>query len=439
MNYKIIFFILFTPSILFANDYSQMYSLSELQKLKSKYSEVILDNYHKIIKPCIPKENNNWKKTNNIKFLFPLFLEDAPYPNVFLAVVKEKTIILPVLSIKFLSDVSYLIAWFICNGKNLSPVYDYLSVLRYQDFKAHLIPNPLQAFNLSKEIVIQNEEVSNMGSLSLSTAMMFLINHEIGHIYYQHPIYQEVSAYQAQTNESQADLFSLNIMRCIGEFPSGVIPFFVWVSMFSPNRTDFKSDYEWKEYQKQTSTHPLSGNRLANIKEYMNKYAYDFARYQPNKKLFAQTLQTQTTQLDFVIQKLNNPEMQRFIRIKALSIDKSQYLTNKKYSSDSTQPFNGIYIGYSRQINSANERGLIMNLKRKDNIVDGSYSMGTLPFVFQGSIKNKTLTFQWSSQSSNNSGYGELKLKDSIGNLEGYWGYGYSKDNGGIIFLSKQK
>ena len=112
-----------------------------------------------------------------------------------------------------------------------------------------------------------------------NTAYAFILLHELGHVLYQHRGYSGITTAQARSEESDADLFALDVLQRTATIPMGAILYFQAQADLMPNKGQLiaegkiKSEQDWQDYMKTQMTHPLTANRLQAMAMHMSDNA----------------------------------------------------------------------------------------------------------------------------------------------------------------------
>lgn len=166
----------------------------------------------------------------------------------------DRSIIVPMMSMKFLDELTIAWAWFEENGCQTAYLTSYLSSLL--GFNSIHV-GPMKAFNLSMAVT-KNKRVNSL-SLKLSkSALFFLLAHEAGHIVRNHQAHTKGLKSQAQ--EQAADEYALFAMARIGVMPAGMLQYFMAAYMFEP-LPDLQT-WEYKADVIGELTHPLTSKRV---------------------------------------------------------------------------------------------------------------------------------------------------------------------------------
>ncbi len=315
----VLFLIVLTTS--WAQDLSGLYDGSTLKYWRRKYKPNIRWNFENVVWTALsPQEQLILQE---VSLAFPLVgLYGDPFS--YSANVDRSIINMPVLSIKFLDDLSIAQVWLEENGYGYERVADYIAMLKYKEryeFLGGDYPPPLIAFGIPTD-ALKYGTVDETSQKILKSAVIWIMTHEIGHIHYGHPSYGAVSAAQARRNEAEADRFATEIMRRIGVVPAGLGMFFTAVVIWSHNRGDYATDAEWDEYLR-TTTHPVTSNRLANLADLIELWEEDFVRKEPNRIAALVATRAVVKELRGLAYILSDPRVQMIFRARVEASDPS--------------------------------------------------------------------------------------------------------------------
>jgi hypothetical protein len=250
--------------------------------------------------------------------LADLTLQFPPYaqkdmrnnPMAFYSYGPPPTVVLPLLSLKFLDDLCTAAAWLQVNGYTQETIADYAAMLRYGH--AATYPPPMPALGIPAN-ALSDQTVNQLSLKLLNDIRSFIIMHETGHMLdrdYGPP----ASPAESKSREERADGFALEILRRDGEIPAGMVLYFTVMMHLEPNRGDFASESEWQDYLKDGS-HPLTAERIRKIGQTLNDNAASFARNETDQsagiaRVHAIAIMVQQFATDF-----ENPDQERLIRI----------------------------------------------------------------------------------------------------------------------------
>lgn len=250
------------------------------------------------------------RRLAGVRIEFPR--EDATHPLGFYSNWSTKRVVFPVSSLRFLRDVFSAYAWLSVNKFDLQPVTDYLCMIGYQwpDRLRGVAHTPEEALGVPAHAVTESTVGARFQQL-FGTAIVFVLGHELGHIYHQHPSYDSISPEQARRQEQEADAFALSIAQRMGEAPVGAALYFHILTHLEPFPGDegFRSD-------RANRTHPLSPSRIEAIAANIERNAERFASRSGNARLAV----TIAGDLRTVARVLSDEAAQRTLRQRGLSV-----------------------------------------------------------------------------------------------------------------------
>ena len=212
-------------SIAHAADWSGFYDKKTLTYWGEQMPPGINENLREVVWPKLTQEEK--EKLAGVVVSFPP--EDSQHPMNFYAQAdgERKTVVMPISSLRFYGDLAMAYAWLNTNNYSLDSVTDYLAMLKYQ-WPGKLMTKPYRPMEVLGTPANAREDPQMMSVFqqAFGTCVVFIMAHELGHLYYQHPAYESVGVEVARANEEQADQFALEIMRRIGDAPLGMPLFF---------------------------------------------------------------------------------------------------------------------------------------------------------------------------------------------------------------------
>lgn len=243
-------------------------------------------------------------------------------PFDFYASPTARAVTIPVLSVKFLDDLAIATTWYEVHGCSMEAVSDYVGILRYRGTAAFGgTPAPLNALGITRDRALADTLVDDASQKSLKSAVYFLMAHELGHVIFQHPPYDVVSARHAQQQEMEADAFALNLMRRITVAPVGIVMYFVMASRWESAPGDFGSYEEFERYVQHQATHPLTSERITTIGRYIRANAGDFARGQLNSSQWVDKIHALGRQIEQLGADLDDAQLREYQRYRSLTQD----------------------------------------------------------------------------------------------------------------------
>lgn len=413
-----------------AADLSRLYDQSTLQYWQGRYrasAQRTLD--------LILKTNPQYRdRLAEVHLDLPLFAEGADRGNAlqFWSTYPRRPIVhMPVLSLKFLDDLSTAYAWLTVNGYDVETVSNYVAMVAYRkpaDFPGGRFPLPLAALVPDDTNPLGNQRVNDLSLAILVSARAFILGHELGHIYYDHVPYKdlppETRREKSQANEMQADAFGLALLRNTGLPPLGMIVYFMAAANWDPSTP---------------TTHPLTGARLEALARQLTAQAEGFAHGDPSElarvKFVAEGLAV-------IAQDLELPEVRISPAVVGPRTDLASLRPHRPHQlmaqpavqsgGAHTQPFNGVYDGkMTRKVRGETETlPFEATFQRDGDGVTGRFAFGAGEGAMRGVISGDKLYFNW--QSADSFGKGVLQANADGSEFSGTWGYRESRDGGGI-------
>lgn len=248
---------------------AQLYSDAELEADAVRLRNAVQKIYFIGIKPSLTSEEQS--ALDGFEFSFPMPQPGDDLMN-FYATTDGRTLVMPLESLKMLEDLTTAFAWLYHNGYSHSTIDLYFAMLRYRDksgFPGGKPPAVLSALGVPKDAYKSSKKVDEL-SLSLrNEAFAFIIAHELGHILFRHKPLDQISAKQAQDDEIESDRFALDVFRRTDTAALGPMIYFQAQIYRMLHRHEFSSDTEWQKHIQTETTHPLSGDRLRAIADFI--------------------------------------------------------------------------------------------------------------------------------------------------------------------------
>jgi hypothetical protein len=408
-----------------AADWSGFYDKKTLTYWGEQMPPGINENLREVVWPKLTQEEK--KKLAGVVLSFPL--EDSQHPMNFYAPVDEqrKAVVMPISSLRFYGDLAMAYAWLNTNNYSLDSVTDYLAMLKYQ-WPGKLMTKPYRPMEVLgiPASAREDPQVMSVFQRAFGTCVVFIMAHELGHLYYQHPPYESVGLEVARSNEEQADQFALEIMRRIGDAPLGMPLFFTILAHLEsysgdPNHLANRA----------RSTHPVTAGRIRAIARALERNSEDYSRTGANPVKKSLEIKNVATQLDVIAINLEDKGVQELLRQKGLSAQPEMLGPRRPGEHSSTAAgksagshvlFNGAYQG-----DWLNEKGTSfpgeLILKRQGENVTGTYSFGAGSVTLKGVIDGERLYYNWK-WGTEYFGKGVLQAATPAGEeLSGTWGY----------------
>ncbi len=422
-----------------APDLSDLYPQTELAERQSRYGPNLQWNFENLVLGSLTPDER--ARLGQVRLATPLQAEGQMrgHPLAFYA--GGHTVTMPILSVKFFDDLTLAWAFFWAKELSLEPVTDYLGMLKYRDPReigGRFAP-PLEALGVPPDIWKSDKVIDDVSQKALKSALVWVMAHELGHIYFRHQGYAGVSPVQARHNEAEADRFANTIMRRIGESPSGMAQFFMMMVHFDPNQTDFADVAAWEAYQAEEATHPLTAARLNAIADDLERDPQEFAASDSDIRAGTERVVYVAQQMRAIGGFLADPEVLRSIKLKALATDPAslQRWNTAAAGAGTETPFAGRYRGsYIRRIGGGSEAlDANLELNRQGDFVTGRFWFGLGEGQIVGLVQGGKLNYEWTW--GDTFGTGQL-VAGPAGGLSGAWGYADSSDDGGAWDVKPQ-
>lgn len=400
------------------------------------YDDIHLNRIEQITKPSIEEDfelmlsyltPTEKEKLGEIKLWFPPEYGASPM-NFYAATIKgKKTIVLPQSALRFLSDLCLAYAYLNRNKMNEGVISDYLAILRFQWPAIKRKPyRPLDALGIDRAKALANKDVDSLFGKLYSTAIWFIIYHELGHILYHHPGNDIADKAKSRRNETQADSFALTVLRRVGDpVHAGIITFFMISQHFTPF-TENDVNYQTQ------ATHPLTGYRLRAVADNLRKNAELYARSQSDPKRFTALYQANADEIRVMGDNLANGKFWKLIQVAGQAGNVEQLNVHRSRPStviatDSKDPFVGSFSGYW---NNKKQGKMLLQLRlyRQQGQIKGEGLISDpditrhspkLPLqITSHDFDNETVYFNWQMGSYD---VGNGKLKQTKLGLSGSW------------------
>lgn len=380
---------------LYSRDMSTLYPTATLEQWAPRYqasTNRILNNFVHVYLTSAEK-----RRLADVSIDFPLMVDGSMKGDPLAFYAYNSRVVFPIFSLKFLDDLSTAYAWLQLHGYSLDTITEYTAMLMHKDLGGKY-PAPLAALHVPAD-ALQDKKVDELALNHFVTARMFILLHELGHIYHAH-------ARSAIANEVQADQFAIDVMRRSPVTPLGMLVYFM-------------AEASMAEYPATARTHPLSGARLQALGAKM-----------------------QDPQIAIVLRELgklvDDPDVRasHILTAKATSVQSLKprrgHLAALKTASPpaNSLPFQGRCSGQFTQ-QSDPERPMAMEImfQRVGDSVTGQYTFGLGIGTIRGTAAGSTLNVEW--QWANNYGRGTFRTTNQGGHISGEWGFRQSDRGGG--------
>ncbi len=341
-----------------------------------------------------------------------------------------------VASLRLFGDLALAQAWLQLTGHAIDTPINYLSMAKHRDpgeFPGGRYPPPLETLGIPDAARNDAAVMDLYGKLHTS-AMVFVLLHELGHHLHRHPGYGPgVSRAQTRANEARADEFALDVMARLGYPPLGTVNLYMLMAHWAPNRWDFPDETAYAAHLA-TATHPLTSDRLRALAGALERAAPEFARMEPDYTGALVRLQGVAGDIAGLGSFLDDPDIQQGIALTgaattpaALKPRRQGELPLDAEAPEGEAPFHGEFIG---EISDASgSLPTVLVLRRRGERVTGEYSYGIGVGRIDGEVLGGQLHFGW--ELGADWGSGILESSADGHRLQGAWGYGTSAENGG--------
>ncbi|MCB9267642.1 MAG: hypothetical protein H6558_21675 [Lewinellaceae bacterium] len=421
----------------FSQTIGNMYDYSTLENLREEYSST-LEKFlgDKLPRYLNPEQN---RKLSEVRLLFPLRGEDSKDPFCYYAYARGYAITLSIQSLKFLDDLCLAYAWLTNKGYSVETVTDYVAMIRYKNpgqFAGGRYPPPLEALGIPRNAK-NDPKTRNLALGMFLSAKVFILCHELGHIFYQHPGNKAVSTSVSRYHEEEADRFALSILKEIPVIPMGALLYF---QVFS----------HW-DWDSSDSTHPLNSSRLMDIGNQLTTSASDFARNPDTRKVSSvekAVVHDLAQGFRQLAEMLADEDVQKAVFLAAKDRDPSTLKPRKKGQiQDMPGASSGLFSGYFqgqfiRYVYGQKESlPVAVYLEPQGNTFSGMFNFGLGDgLITDGWRSGNALRFRWSWAGI--TGKGVLYAENGGKRLKGTWGYnsrgGSSDKDGGEWVLYQE-
>lgn len=419
---------------MFGQNISRLYSQEKLKADSARWSEQIQAEYRDTILPQLTDQERTALGTAKIEV--PI---SGPNGDPFWFYTDDKgTIYLPALSLRFFSDLCVANAWLNAHRYDGTTVRDYVGLLFREAAASPRAPLPSVFRTLGvPESARAESAVSNRADRNFGNTVVFLLAHELGHSLKKHrtdlrdPI-------ERRKQEIEADAFAIEIMRRIGQVPSG-IEFWFYVEHdghVAPRK--FNTEAEWQKYLASLD-HPVSKERLDALADVIEKASDSFARNQTDQTFWSQRVKIQAEYFRVAVPLwTTNPVAHRVEYERVDGLHESDLRPRKAGftipGTEQEPDFNGLFAVRRTAADGGQDRVDLL-LMRMGNEVTGGYSNGKVDGFIEGEIKDGVLDFTWREGGLNGHGVAESQGDT----LRGTWGTGGAKQGAGEFIGVRQK
>ena len=417
-------------------DWRGFYEQETLRYWAEQMPPGIEENLREVIWPKLTPEER--KALAGVRLAFPL--EDASHPMNFYARPDDKPVLMPISSLRFFGDLALANAWLNRNDYTLDTITDYLGMLKYQ-WPGKLKGKPHRPLDALKIPATAREEagVHNIFQRAFGTGVVYVLAHELGHLFHRHGAYADISLEAARHNEEQADEFALEIMRRIGDAPLGMPLFFSILAQLEP----YTGDTGYAEPIERT--HPVTAGRIRAIADALEANTADYARTSTDIAITRLKLKDIALRLRTIALVLADTGAQDLMRQKGLTATESTLgprrigerisAASAPRSTGGHEPFDGAYVGEWFNTKGTSFEGDLI-LKRRAANVTGTFSFGAGNVTFDGVVDGEQLHFNWK-WGKDYFGKGVLQAAENGNVLSGIWGYTKAESGAGTWKLRR--
>ncbi len=298
----------------------RLYDDTLLARLNAIYTPNIRWNLDSLLVPLLRSDER--VRLDGVRLVSPVRDAHAdPFSYLSFVDAGVPTISLSTFSIKFFDDIGVASAWLESTGHSSETVIDYLGVLKYRradSFSDGRYPRPFAVLGIPADAA-RAPVAGDVADKILKSAILFVVAHELGHLYYNHAA-SDGDIAEAQANEIAADSFAIDLFRRLGIAPLGVTYLFEVAVYLGPNRGDFSNDADWDTYLRTEATHPLSGTRLQQLGRALARSTESFLKYESDKPAARARVGAAARELDSLGRLFDDPELQRWHRLRGATI-----------------------------------------------------------------------------------------------------------------------
>ena len=395
-------------------DWSGFYPPAALDRVAQRSAPGLRSNFEQVL---LPRLTDRERQTLGRVQLDLGQREYPDHPLNFYAASGGK-VVLPLSSVKLVSDLMLALAWTNRNRLPEQRVFDYASMLAFRG----PAPDNVRALPLAALGVPEGDAEPNVEALFqklFGTTMVFIMAHETGHLFHGHRA--GVGETRSRQQESEADAFAIEMMARMGAPPIGIGFYFTLAAPF-----------ECAE----RSTHPLSGERINRLVAALRDNAALFARDKPSPQQERLLIETIALDLGRVAKLLDDPDIRASMRLVGQSSKVADFAGATRPAgrdAASRQAFDGAYAGKWTDAKGTS-LDFRMNLSRQATTVRGTYEFGMGNAELEGTVTGDELDYAWRWGTQY---FGRGKMKSlADGGLQGTWGYTRRSEGGGTLNAS---
>jgi hypothetical protein len=410
----------------FGQNVSRLYPQAKLQADAARWSEQIQAEYRDTILPQLTDEERS--AIGAVKIEVPLA---GPNGDPFSFYTDNKgTIHLPALSLRFFSDLCVANAWLNAHGYDGTTVRDYVGLLFREATASPRAPLPAVFRTLGVPDNAREEStVANRADRNFGNTIVFLLAHELGHALKKHHTDLRDPVEQRK-QEIEADAFAIEIMRRIGQLPTGIEFWFDVEHSGHVAPVKFDTEAAWQKYLTGLD-HPVTTGRLEALAAAIEKAPDSFARNQTNQALW-----TERSKMLAQYFRLSAPRWTTnpiahtadYERVDGLHLSDLKP-RNAAFTIPGTanEPeFNGLFA-VRRTAADRGQDKVDLLLLRMGKDVTGGYSNGKVDGFVEGDIRDGVLHFTWREHSARGRGVARTQGET----IRATWGMGEADQGGG--------
>lgn len=394
-----------------AYDWSGFYPPAILDRVVQRTAPGLRSNFDQVM---LPQLTDQERRTLGVVTLDLDQREDAAHPMNFYAA-QGGRVVLPLSSVRMVSDLTLAVAWLNRHRLPEKKVFDYAAMLAFRG----PAPDGVRALPLAAlgvpDGAQDDPEVDGLFQKLYGDAMVFIMAHELGHLFHRHSA--NVGLEQSRQQESEADAFAVELMARMHAPPVGIVFYFNMVAPFEcPAR----------------STHPMSGARIERLAAALRDNGPLFVQDKPSPQRELLLLESVVQGLLQVATLLDDPDIREAMRRTGQSSNVAQFGTASApaVTQPSRQVFDGAYIGQWSDTQGT-KLDIRMTLNRQEQTVRGQYAFGMGVAELEGIVAGDQLDYAWRW---GNDYFGRGRLKSATdGRLHGTWGYGQRNDGAGTL------
>jgi hypothetical protein len=395
-----------------AHDWGGFYPPAALDRVAQRSAPGLRSNFEQVVLPRLT--DGERRKLAGIS----LDLSRREYPehplNFYAAT--GRRVVLPLSSIKLVSDLSLALAWYNRQRLPEKRVFDYASMLAWRGPAPDGVRMPpLTALGVPEGDA--EPAVEALFQKIFGTTMVFIMAHETGHLFHEHKA--NVGEVRSRQQESEADAFAVELMARLGAPPIGIGFYFMMAAPFECA---------------DRSTHPLSGERVERLVASLRDNAGLFARDKPAPQQERQLIETIAQDLGRVAKLLDDPDIRASMMLVGKSSKVGDFASAARPGDAqpgvTRQSFHGDYVGKWTDAKGVS-LDFRMTLNRQGTTVRGTYEFGMGNAELEGSVAGDQLDYAWR-WGTDYFGRGTMKSQAS-GELAGTWGYTRRNEGGGTL------